>query len=264
MSNTLVAELVNNIINNIINKCIIINIFNNTIKGTKFNNIKGTNKKHDGKEGHFLEKKFGLKPNCNNRPDILGFEMKNQTKSKTTFVDKVPSNKYYKGVSFNIKDTETKKIFWNTFKRQYSKGIRIGGWNLNEYDKDGQCLYVDDNKNIKVLYQYKYDKRPNKNELIDNYYKNDEIHIIMEWVNKDIQEIFNNKWNQGGFFVCKKDKKNIYNKICFGKPESFEYWLEHIKQKNICFEGYSNLDGKWRGCFRASNKWFYSHITEEY
>jgi len=98
---------------------------------------------------------MGLKSNSKNEPDLLGYEMKTQTKSKITFVDKTPSKKYYKGVVVNKQDKDTKRVFWNTFKRQKSEGTTIGGWKLNKYDNDGQCLKVDDNKNIQVMYLYK-------------------------------------------------------------------------------------------------------------
>ena len=44
-----------------------------------------SNKKHDGKEGSWLEDTMGVKRNANNKPDLWGYEMKNHTKSKTSF-----------------------------------------------------------------------------------------------------------------------------------------------------------------------------------
>ncbi len=247
-------------VENILNKCVIIHLFNTNVKGKLPTNTS----LHDGSEGHNLERLMGLKSNSKNEPDLLGYEMKTQTKSKITFVDKTPSKKYYKGVVVNKQDKDTKRVFWNTFKRQKSEGTTIGGWKLNKYDNDGQCLKVDDNKNIQVMYLYKNDKRPNKNELIDNYYKNDKPHIIIEWLKKDLQDTIDKKWNQAGFFICKKNKNNIYYKICFGNPINFKYWIEQLEKENIYYDGYSKVDGRWRGCFRASNSWWYSHITEEY
>lgn len=45
----------------------------------------------------------------------------------------------------------------------------------------------------------------------------------------------NKKFNSNGFFICKKEN-NRYNKICFGKPFNFLYFIENIKSKNIIFD----------------------------
>jgi hypothetical protein len=73
----------------------------------------------------------------------------------------------------------------------------------------------------------------------------------------------NNKWNQKGFFICKKNKCGIYYKICFGDKFGFDYFIEQVKNNNIKFDGYSKLS-KLLGVFRSSSKWFYTHIIEEY
>ena len=65
------------------NKKIIIELFRKNIKGKKAD-ISNINARHDGKKGHWLETAMGVKHNGNNAPDILGFEMKNHTTSKTT------------------------------------------------------------------------------------------------------------------------------------------------------------------------------------
>ena len=140
----------------------------------------------------------------------------------------------------------------------------MGGWKLNKYDDNGQCLYIDDAHNIKILYQYSEDKRPNKNELLDDYYKNEKTYTIMQWKKEDIQGTINKKWNQKGFFICKKNKDGIYYKICFGKPICFKYWMEELLKGNIFYDGYSTMNGRWRGCFRAYNTWWNHHITDEY
>ena len=64
----------------------IIEIFRNQIKGIK-PDVSTANIKHDGKLGHWLESKFGINHNASNSADIWGFELKNETGSKTTFGD---------------------------------------------------------------------------------------------------------------------------------------------------------------------------------
>jgi hypothetical protein len=149
------------------------------------------------------------------------------------------------------------------FARKNSKGVRIGGWKLDTFDMNGQCLKIDSTNNINVIYNYEYDKRDDKNERVSLYYKNEKDHIIVTWSKLDLKTYINNKWNQRGFFICKTNSEGVYDRICFGGPITFEYWIEQVKQKNIIFDGYSNIT-KWRGPFRASNIWWNQHITEEY
>ncbi len=68
------------------NKEKIIELFHNNVKGKKAD-ISGANTKHDGKIGHWLERQFGITPNGSNEPDLFGYELKNETSSKTTFGD---------------------------------------------------------------------------------------------------------------------------------------------------------------------------------
>ena len=68
----------------------IVQIFMENVHGKQANTI-GMNLNHDGSKGHWLEKQMGIKPNASNAPDLLGFEMKNQTTSKTTFGDWSPN-----------------------------------------------------------------------------------------------------------------------------------------------------------------------------
>ena len=243
-------------------KEIIIGLFMTNVYGKKTPQVVTS---HDGIDGHWLEKQMECKPNGKNEPDIEGFEMKNTTKSKITFVDKQTTAKFFEGKKFTTRDKKTKQDYWNTFARTNSQDIRIGGWKLDEYDIDGQCLKIDDNNNINVIYNYHYDKRSDKKERVPEYYKNEKDNIIATWSKKDLEKCINNKWNQEGFFICQKDKiTGIYNKICFGNPITFEYWIDQVKKKQIIYDGYSTIFGRWRGVFRASNSWWNQHITEEY
>lgn len=58
-------------------------IFNDNVKGYKF--CRSTS--HCGAEGNWLEKKMGVKANCKNEPDLLGYEMKKQTRGRCTLGD---------------------------------------------------------------------------------------------------------------------------------------------------------------------------------
>lgn len=242
-------------------KKIIVERFNEKVRGNKFKKDKNNN--HCGVEGNMLEKEMGVTPNADNRPDLHGYEMKIET-IKTTLIDKAPSVKLLEGNEIKKRDPKNKEKFWRTFKRQNSEGVSIGGWKLDKWDNDGQILQVDEKNNIIILYNYSHDKRENKNELVSQYYKNDKSHKIICWDKIDMERCINNKWNHNGFFICKKNKSGIYDKICFGNKFGFDYFIEQVKKKNIEFDGYSKLGGRWRGVFRSSSKWFYTHIIEEY
>ncbi len=67
------------------NKQYIIDLFINNVKNKKIK-INHSVKNHKGAEGHRLETQMGIKHNSKNEPDILGYEMKKESK-KITFGD---------------------------------------------------------------------------------------------------------------------------------------------------------------------------------
>jgi hypothetical protein len=232
----------------------IINKFNKNLKGKKFTKDK-FNK--DCEEGHFVEKNLGIKANSNNRPDLLGYECKKESRV-ITFVDKQTDIKYYEGKEFNNRDKETKKKYWENFTRKLDE-LRIGGWNLDTFDNYGQCLKVDQKNNINIIYNYEYDKRPNKINLVSEYYHDMNDHIIGTWKSETLKKTIEDKFNQNGFFICKK-KNGIYESISFGKPITFTNWIKSFKEKKIYYDGYSLLNGRWRGTFRAQKSWWYTML----
>jgi len=237
----------------------IIKIFRENVKGKKLCN----NSKHCGSEGHELEKLMGIRHNCDNAPDLNGYEQKKES-PVTTFIDKQTDKKFYEGQSFKNNDKHIKKLYWKTFERTNSKPNRIGGWKLDKFDIDGQCIKIDDQNNIKVVYNYNEDKRNNKENIVSIYYKNNEEHLIGIWKGDTLKKFIERKFNIKGFYILKKNKDNIYNSICFGKGITFDFFIQEFKKKNIYYDGYSQIDGRWRGVFRASKKWWDDLIIEEY
>ena len=67
-------------------KELIIELFKKNVKG-KIPNVEGKNERHDGRRGHWLEQRFGIAANADNEADLWGYELKNETTSKTTFGD---------------------------------------------------------------------------------------------------------------------------------------------------------------------------------
>jgi hypothetical protein len=240
-------------------KQIILDRFNTNVKDKEISSI---NTLHNGAFGHWLETQMGVIHNCRNEPDLFGFEMKTGD-NVTTGIDKAPDIFYINGVDCRKGKTklpqECKKEFWNKYASQkQSEDKTIGGWKINEFNKCGQKIVVDEDNNIKVLYDYNYDTRDNKEylELLKT------PHIIMKWKVESLRSAINNKFNKRGFFKCIKEG-NKYTKICFGSPFTFETWIEEFKKGVIYHDGYSKLKGRGRHVFRASNNKFWDKLIRQ-
>ena len=238
----------------------IIQIFNYNVKGKSCPTSKSI---FNGSEGHWLEKKMGVVPNSDNKPDLLGYEMKTQSPA-TTFIDKQTDAKFYEGKRWTSRQRDIKEKWWKLFERTNSKPNKVGGWKIEKWDCDGQCLKVTGDNSICVIYNYSKDGRADKEQRMTSHYKDNADHIIAKWEGSSLKKCIENKFNQKGFFICKKNREGIYEKICFGECIRFNYWINQFKKGEIYYDGYSSLNGRWRGTFRASSRWWNKHITEEY
>ena len=90
---------------------------------------------------------------------------------------------------------------------------------------------------------YSYDKDDRENKLTKKW-KGKEICIAV-WCNKKMEKHVNDKFNQKGFFICKRDKHGYYDKICFGPPINYELFIEKIRSGDIFFDS---------GMYHDSNK----------
>lgn len=113
----------------------IIEIFKSNVLGKKAD-TSSYNQEHDGKAGHWLEVQMGINPNGENAADLLGYEMKNQTRAVTTFGDWSPNEYFiYKDGRYGISRDDFIEIFgqYNAEKCRYSwsgKPVpKIGGFN---------------------------------------------------------------------------------------------------------------------------------------
>lgn len=236
----------------------IINIFNNNVKDVEICS-EGVNKTHDGRKGHWLEKKMGVKHNAKNEPDINGYEMKTG-QSVTTFIDKAPTSMYLNKDILPKRNKDSKKQFWDKYasKKETDKPT-IGGWSVNKFNKCGQKMIVDEDNNVSILYDYEQDTRENKSLLG----LNNKPHIIIKWDAKELSNAIENKFNQKGFFKC-REENNKFTKICFGKKITFDFWIDELKKGTIYHDGYSKVDGRARHVFRAKNNFWDNLIIEEY
>ncbi len=216
----------------------IIELFNKNVKGKKY--VKDIAINHCGGEGHWLEKLMNIKPNSKNEPDINGYEMKKDS-TKISFGDwsgeylfstnRETIDKINKGEKIILSKEQFIKYFGNKSvkKNRYSwsgKCVpRYGEWNSN-----GQKLIIDENKNIVALYSHSKDTRKNEKQ-----WKMEEICIAV-WKKTKMENHVNSKFNQKGFFICKKNKNGEYNKICFGFPINYKMFINKIISGDIILD----------------------------
>jgi hypothetical protein len=158
------------------NKQHIIKLFAENVKNKEID-IVNSNKKHNGFEGHWLETQMGIKHNSKNAPDILGYEMKKESK-KITFGDFSASEYVFSKnkpilCEFNdwTKDiVMTREEFIKYFGNPNKKKRGRYSWSgkcvpkFGQYNECGQKLSVDKSDNICIFYKYNEDKRDHKKE----------------------------------------------------------------------------------------------------
>jgi hypothetical protein len=251
----------------------IVELFSKNVKGNKFDKIVKT---HNGEEGNWLEKCMNIKPNSCNTPDLGGYEMKKDSK-KISFGDWSaeeylfsPKRDLLKKI--NKEDFElTKEEFIKTFGNKTKNKENRYSWSgscvpkYGKWNDCGQTLKIDKDNNIIALYSYEKDKRKqNQNQKL----KKKEICIAI-WSNKKMAKHVNRKFNQEGFFICKKNKNMIYDKICFGPPITFNLFIEKIKNKDIFFDSGMYFDSdkpnnRLYSQWRAGCKFWNNLLIEEF
>lgn len=229
---------------------IIVELFNKNVKG-KTSDLALYNIKHDGKEGHWLEQQMGIEPNSRNTPDLDGFEMKNNTKSRTSFGDWSADYYIFKDKSYIFNRNDFLKVFGmpNNLKQgRYSWSgkacPKIGGYNMF-----GQKIEVDQNNNIMAIYSFSFDQREQKYTLIPKNLQKEEL-VLARWSEELMKKRVESKFNQYGWFKCIKNKNGIYTNIVFGDPIKFETFIDFVKQGIIFFDS-----GMYEGNKRPYSQW---------
>jgi len=236
----------------------------------KIPDTSSSNQKHEGREGHWLESQMNIKFNADNAPDLLGYEMKNNTQSKTSFGDWSASYYIYKDDKFfpelSGKKGKEKFAVIRKSKSQFLKmfGRAVNGrfsWSgtpcpkrvtegVNDF---GQELIVTDDNSIIITYSFSKDKRENKSELVSKKFQKENL-VIVKWDAEWIKGKVEKKFNQKGWFKCFQDGSGVYSSIAFGAPISVEKFLDLVKAGHIMFDS-GMADGKSRlySMWRANN-----------
>jgi hypothetical protein len=253
----------------------IITLFNNNVKGVDICS-EGENKKHCGKEGHWLETKMGIKHNAKNEPDINGYEMKKSsrkitlgdfTASEYVFSEKNKRNQINSLNNWTDEIKLSRSDFIRTFGNPNPNKNNRNSWSgkcvptYNNWNSNGQTLTINEHHDIIIYYSYSKDTRCIKIDF-PLFLQNDNIAIAV-WTSAKMKPHIDKKFNNKGFFICKKID-NKYEKICFGRAFNFEYFIECIKNKKIIFDS-GMYDGNSRNYshFRGSCFWD-ELIIEEY
>ncbi len=235
----------------------IIDRFFKHVKNKKFDKTTH-NRKHDGAEGHWLEEQMGIKPNASNEPDIFGFEMKKDTKNKTTFGDWSPdisiwkkkNHPYGEDLVLN-RDEEFLTIFG---KSNINKKGRFS-WSgdpvpkIKGFNDYGQKLHVDEDNNILAIYNFEEDQRANKDIIVPPKLQSNNL-ILAKWSADMMHTRLERKFNNKGWFKCFKNSEGIYSSIGFGNPISYLNWIDLVKKGVVYFDS-----GMYQGNVRPYAQW---------
>lgn len=243
----------------------IITLFNKNVRGKK-SETSEINIKHAGKEGHWLEKQMGIAQNASNSPDLLGYEMKNDTTSKTTFGDWSADYYIFNKSEFDINKDRFLTIFGKPNKKKNNRYSWSGEPvpKINHYNSFGQKLFVDDRDNVIAEYNYEADQRPNKKNIVPDILKQNNL-VLASWREESIKAKLENKFNQKGWFKCLKNKDNIYDQIVFGAPINFHTWIMNVKDGTVFFDsGMYQGNARNYSQWRANNSYWEKLVTSKY
>ena len=253
----------------------IVAIFNENVKGKKPTTASG-NEGHDGRYGHWLEARMGIVPNGDNAPDLMGFEMKNNTRSKTTFGDWSADFYLFKDdLTANMTTKEKRHRFITSFGKYNSEKMRYS-WSGTPFPKFGkvndygQIITFDEDDNVVILYNYSLDKRPDKDDIVPSIWRRDNL-VLARWDRASLKSKLENKFNQRGWFKCLQGVDQTYTRIVFGGPIVYEDWIKKVVSGDVYLDSgmYSDLNktkynSRPYSSWRADNKFWDSMISLEF
>lgn len=261
----------------------LIEIFRKNVKG-KSPCVDGMNVRHDGRKGHWLEQQFGIHHNADNFADIYGYELKNETTSKTTFGDwsaneYIFKNSTYSSIFYYKKTIENRDLFLSIFGKPNTEKNGRFSWSgepcpkILEYNKFGQRLVISENQDIIAEYSYSKDQRPDKATIVPEILHQEHLQLARWYGNstpankkgKCLKLKVENKFNDKGWFTCKTDSLGHYCQICFGEPMTFDKWIKLVSNGIVFFDsGMYQGNKRPYSQWRANNSYWDSLITEKF
>lgn len=213
-------------------------------------------------------KKYGLKITGSKK--ILKERFENYCNENNIEYNPPSSREKLKKLNHGKDINITRKQFIEIFGTKNEKKNNRYSWsgkcfpNVYKYNDCGQKIEVLNNGDVIIKYCYKYDRRINSEILSILGIEKDETISIAMWSKDWLQKKVEDKFNMKGFFICKK-KDNIYDKICFGPPFNYSYFIEQFKNGKIILDsGMYQGNGRNYSNFRADGKLWNSLINEEY
>jgi len=229
----------------------------------------GSDPKHSGKDGHWLEKQMNVQPNASNEPDLFGYEMKTQTRNKITLGSWDPNYWMFRNPKYGITRDDFLKIFG---KPNPKKGNRMS-WSgspvpkINGTNSFGMKTEIHGNSSISFVYSFSDDQREDKKSLVPKQMQVDDLEIC-RWASsgkKSLWEKVENKFNQNGWFMCLRNERGAYSGIVFGIPITFETFMDYFRKGDIYFDCGMYQGNARNYCqWRASNTFWDSLIVEKY
>jgi hypothetical protein len=219
-------------------------------------------------EGHWLETQMGVTKNNKNQPDLLGFELKKDSQL-ITFGDFGASEYIYKKKKTlldelnhaSIQMTRTQFLqYFGTPKNNRNSWSGACVPKIDKWNQCGQKLIVTENNDIHAVYSFTEDSRETKNALPEALKTPPQV-VIAIWTSAKLKKLVDSKFNQKGFFICKKDAQGLYSELCFGKAFNFDHFMTSFKKGMIIFDS-GMYQGNTRNysLFRSSKKDFWNEL----
>ena len=262
-------------------------LFDLKIRGNSPTTWEGESRK-DSHEGHWLEFQFGLKPNGSNKPDFSGFEMKDDTSSKTTFGDwpadmylffshkKCESNPPKASVCRKCSDSKISRdeflVTFGTASARAQKNQERFSWSgkvfpkIGQTNEFGQSFRVEVDGSVNISYSYLQDQRPDKESIVRRELQREDL-VLAHWTSENLKLRLERKFNQFGWFKCVQTAggHGPYTAIKFGGPITFKSWIEQVNIGTVYLDSGMYLgNNRPYSNWRASNAFWDSLVEEIY
>lgn len=225
---------------------------------------------HEGSEGHWLEKQFGVARNGNNLPDFMGFEIKDDTTSKTTFGDWTADRYiFFSHVACRRNPAKaaackkcseariTRDEFFDVFGAPNPLKQNRPSWSGRVFPKvgssneRGQEMVVAGDGSIKAIYCFSSDHSSDKSSRVPPNLQVDNL-VIAEWRGESLRIRLENKFGKYGWFKCVQEKSGHgrYIGIQFGRPILFADWIGLVRESAVYLDS-----GMYKGNNRPYSNW---------
>lgn len=166
--------------------------------------------------------------------------------------------------------TMTRREFIETFgspnpkkNNRYSWSGKVFPKYGSNYNFAGQRMRFLDNGDLVIEYSYQNDTRKEKDTFKAPLKSNEPI-ILAFWGKTKLEKHVNNKFGVNGFYICKKNKDGVYDKICFGKTIDFQFFKTGLENGSIILDsGMYKGNSRNYSSFRAAKSLWNQLITEE-